>query len=83
MLSILDREFNRSQKGINLLFKFSQYLVVLTKYAKSMNKIKNYAEERESKMSILLKIAKNSDLTELESKGLPLMMAIRKLGIQI
>jgi hypothetical protein len=48
-----------------------------------MNKIKNYAEERESKMSILLKIAKNSDLKELESKGLPLMMAIRKLGIQI
>ena len=82
-MSILNREFNKQQKGINLLFKFNQYLLMVTKYAKAINKIKNLAEERESKMSIFLKIAKNNDLTELEAKGLPLMMAIRKIGLKI
>jgi len=80
-LAVLDREFNRSQKGINLLFKFSQYLVLITKYFKCINKIKNLAEERESKMSLLIKIAQSNDLTELEAKGLPLMASIRKIGI--
>ncbi len=55
----------------------------MTAYVKTLNKIQNISEERESKMAQLIKIAQNNNLTLLESQGLPLMVCIRKLTVQL
>lgn len=55
----------------------------MTQYVKTLNKIQNISEERESKMAQLIKIAQNNNLKLLESQGLPLMVSVRKLTVQL
>jgi hypothetical protein len=40
--------------------------------------VKNLAEDRESKLELLLKLAKKNNLAEFEEKGIPLMLGIRR-----
>jgi hypothetical protein len=47
-------------------------------YVKSLVKVKNLAEDRESKLNHLLKLARDNNLAEFEEKGVPLMLSIRR-----
>ncbi len=43
-----------------------------------MEKVKNLAEERESKMELMLQVAKRNNIAELEEKAVGLMLAVRR-----
>ena len=59
-----DKENKRNSDGINLLYKMSQYLNKnLSQFIKTLERVQNLAEERESKLEILFKIAKGNNLT--------------------
>jgi hypothetical protein len=45
--------------------------------------VQNLAEERESKLELVLKIARGNNLTQFEAQGLPLMMQVRALTIKL
>lgn len=47
-------------------------------YVKSIVRIKNLTEDRESKLKHLLKLARDNNLAEFEEKGVPLMLSIRR-----
>jgi len=72
---LLEREvYQMNNYDPALLYKLSQYIIMLQNFIKALTRAKNLAEERESKLNTLLKIMTHSDLPELEEKGIPLML---------
>lgn len=62
------------------IYKLSEYLMLIQEYERAVARVKNMAEERESKVGLLVKVAMRRDLCELEEKGVPLMRAIRRVS---
>ena len=66
------------QRDPVVVYKMSQYLRHVQDYLKSLQKVKNLAEERESKMELMLQVAKRNNLAEFEEKGVGLMLGVRR-----
>jgi hypothetical protein len=52
----------------------SQYIILMQQYLKAVNRARNLAEERESKLFTFIQLARVNNLNDLETKGVPLML---------
>lgn len=84
MTSLLEREvYNRQNRDPALLYKLSQYIILMQQYMKAVNRARNIADDRESKLTSFMQQLKGNNLVELETKGISKMLQIRGLAVKL